>query len=312
METNTLQGVYDAYKSGDFGKTQDILNSNKLGLEDVSSYFNLLPEDLTYLNNQGVTGYQGAAATPEYASSLIESLRGSADTVNPNTGFKTWANKANAAPLNWVKSPAAGLNKVVAGDGSGTAYVPRTAPPLKSALGLQASQDWNNLGIKSDPVTGLPTNMSDVDLGGFEQMLVDKQITADQARSTYNLNDDDMRWLDDIYDVDFYTNWGKQAVDANQANDMSALQNVITSNKVTQDQAVDQFDLTPEDVSWLTEHENMSFYDPNTDIMNAFKAGDYYTVNALKDQYDLPMSSLASTFKLGADDLAYLANLGIK
>jgi hypothetical protein len=56
----------------------------------------------------------------------------------------------------------------------------------------------------------------------------------------------------------------------------------------------------------------MSFYDPNTDIMNAFKAGDYYTVNALKDQYDLPMSSLASTFKLGADDLAYLANLGIK
>lgn len=311
MQPGVFQNISDVYKSGDMAGTQDLLAKNFIGLDDAAKYFNLNDQDTTFLRGQGVTGYTGGMPKG-YSSNLIGALRSNVNAVNPNTGFTTWQNKANGQPLKFTKRPATNnlvqVNPIAGGNSN---YAPPTAPPLKSELAGQVEQSWRGLGIESDPVTGLPTNMNQVDMSGLRDLINQNQVTAQQARSTYKLNDDDMRWLDDVYDVDFYEPWAKSVEDTFRAGDKTATQDAIRRNQITADAAKDQFNLKDDDINWLVNSEGYKFYDPYADIEAAYKAGDYYTVNALKGQYGVGMNDLQSRFGLNADDMNWLARMGI-
>ena len=309
MQPGVFQNISDVYKSGDMKGTQDLLVKNFIGLDDAAKYFNLNDQDTTFLRGQGVTGYTGGMPAG-YASTLIGALRSNVNAVNPNTGVKTWENKANGKPLKFTKRPAVNnLNQVTPVQGS--PYVPPTAPPLDPKIANEIEQSWRGLSINSDPTTGLPTNMNEVDMGGLSDLINKNQVTADQARSTYDFNDDDMRWLDDVYDVDFYQPWEQTIDQSFRAGDMAATQDAINRNQITADAAKDQFDLNDDDINWLINSQGYQFYDPYSDIEAAYKAGDYSTVNSLKGQYGIGINDLQSRFGLNEADLSWLARMGI-
>ena len=312
MQPGVFQNISDVYKSGDMKGTQDLLAKNFIDLEQAAKYFNLNDQDTAFLRGQGVTGYTGGMPDDYYASNLIGALRSNVNAVNPNTGFKTWENKPNGQPLNFTKrSPIDNFNQVPSGAGSNAGYVPPTAPPLKTELANDIEQSWRGLGIESDPTTGLPTNMNQVDMSGLRDMINKNQVTAQQARSTYKLNDDDMRWLDDVYDVDFYEPWEKTIDQSFRAGDKTATQDAIRRNQVTAAAAKDQFNLNDDDINWLVNSQGYEFYDPYSDIEAAYKAGDYGTVNSLKRQYKIGMDDLQGRFGLNDADMAWLARMGI-